>query len=124
MIKEKKQKTKGHVRPEDVIIGQNLRDLRTSRGMSQEDIADRTGVSFQQIQKYEKGTNRISASRLLQISNTLNCDILYLYRGLIDDNKTPFSLDTIKIAEMISDISDKETLNAIKKIILNLANKD
>jgi transcriptional regulator with XRE-family HTH domain len=50
--------------PIDIRIGQNLRLLRTQKGMSQPTLAGRLGITFQQVQKYEKGTNRLSASRL------------------------------------------------------------
>jgi transcriptional regulator with XRE-family HTH domain len=50
--------------PIDVRVGQNLRLLRTQKGLSQPTLASQLGITFQQVQKYEKGTNRISASRL------------------------------------------------------------
>ena len=54
--------------PVDVHVGSRVRLRRTLLGMSQTDIADALGLTFQQVQKYEKGTNRISASRLYQLS--------------------------------------------------------
>ena len=50
--------------PLDAMVGAKIRMFRINRGMSQTTLADRIGVSFQQVQKYEKGTNRIGASRL------------------------------------------------------------
>lgn len=55
----------------DKVIGQRLRQLRMQIRMSQSEIADKLGVSFQQIQKYEKGVNRVSAGRLMQMCNLL-----------------------------------------------------
>jgi transcriptional regulator with XRE-family HTH domain len=55
--------------PIDVFVGSRVRLRRLMVGMSQEALADRLGVTFQQVQKYEKGTNRISASRLQAISD-------------------------------------------------------
>jgi len=57
----------------DVTAGRLLREQRLARGMSQVTLAEACGVSFQQIQKYENGTNRISVSRLVQICKVLSC---------------------------------------------------
>lgn len=56
-------------------IGALIRQLRKSSGMSQMQLADRIGVSYQQVQKYEKGINKLSLSRLKQISNALGVNI-------------------------------------------------
>ena len=69
-------------------------------GMSQEALADRLGLTFQQVQKYEKGTNRISASRMHQISDALNVPMTYLFEGLPATQQRP---DDIGIAPQISD---------------------
>lgn len=66
----------------ELEIGQRLFALRRIRGLSQEDLAAQIGVSYQQIQKYEKGTNRIAASRLLTLSRTLNVSPLYFFDDL------------------------------------------
>ena len=55
----------------DVAVGKRLKELRTMRRMSQSDVAGKLGLSFQQNQKYEIGPNRISASRLFELSNIL-----------------------------------------------------
>jgi len=68
--------------PEDVEIGRKIRALRLERGMSQSDLADGIGLTFQQVQKYEKGTNRVSAGRLQRIADLLNVPIMYFYSGL------------------------------------------
>ncbi|MAZ85837.1 MAG: transcriptional regulator [Rhizobiales bacterium] len=70
------------VREVDAIVGQNLRLIRLQRGMTQEKLADAAGITFQQVQKYEKGTNRISASRMVEFCHTLNTDIEALFRGV------------------------------------------
>jgi transcriptional regulator with XRE-family HTH domain len=68
--------------PEDVEIGRKIRALRLERGLSQSDLAKAIGLTFQQVQKYEKGTNRVSAGRLQQIADFLNVPILYFFGGL------------------------------------------
>lgn len=64
--------------PLDVEIGQRLRELRREKQMTQRDIAKALGVTYQQVQKYEAGINRIPASRLLRICRALDVDISHL----------------------------------------------
>ena len=66
----------------DVAIGQRIRERRRSIAMSQAALAAATGVTFQQIQKYERGANRISFSRLVQVAEALGCPIGALAEGL------------------------------------------
>ena len=66
----------------DKKVGVNLCKFRLLRGMSQEQLADAVGVTFQQIQKYEKGTNRISVSRLWQFSKVLKIPVDDFYDGI------------------------------------------
>lgn len=65
------KKTKGTPQEIDVHVGARLREVRTQAGVSQEKLADAIGITFQQIQKYERGTNRIAAGRLAAISRVL-----------------------------------------------------
>ena len=65
----------------DIGLGECIRAHRLIAGMSQSDLAGKLGVSFQQVQKYEKGTNRIGASRLQQISTTLNVPPSFFFDG-------------------------------------------
>ena len=67
---------------EDAEIALRVRWLRVQRGMSQSTLAKTLGVSFQQVQKYEKGVNRISAGRLLKMARALEAPIAYFYAGL------------------------------------------
>jgi transcriptional regulator with XRE-family HTH domain len=64
---------------EDVEIGQKIRALRLERGLSQSNLADGIGLTFQQVQKYEKGTNRVSAGRLQKIADLLNIPVMFFY---------------------------------------------
>jgi len=64
--------------PMDVALGAAVRIRRRTIGLSQEALADQCGVSFQQIQKYENGANRISFSRLVQIARALQCRVIDL----------------------------------------------
>ncbi len=72
-------KTKGKAKELDIAIGKKLFHYRKTAGYSQEKLAEAIGVSFQQIQKYEKGTNRIAASTLIEFARVLNVSIDQFY---------------------------------------------
>jgi len=66
----------------DVHVGKRIRQRRWMIGMTQQQLADAVGIKFQQIQKYETGMNRVSASRLWDVSRTLGVDIGFFFEGL------------------------------------------
>ncbi len=68
--------------PVDVHVGKRIRERRVSLGMSQTDIGEYLGLTFQQIQKYERGANRISASKLWALSNLFEVPIEWFFEGL------------------------------------------
>lgn len=70
--------------PIDKHVGSRVRMRRMMLAMSQEKLGDALGLTFQQVQKYEKGTNRIGASRLQQISNTLQVPVAFFFEGAPD----------------------------------------
>ncbi|MUO79909.1 helix-turn-helix domain-containing protein [Agrobacterium vitis] len=65
--------------PIDIHVGSRIRLRRTMLGMSQEKLGESLGITFQQIQKYEKGTNRVGASRLQNISSILNVPVSFFF---------------------------------------------
>lgn len=65
--------------PIDIAVGARVRFIRQHHQMSQSDLGDRLGITFQQIQKYEKGTNRIGSSRLAQIAKVLDVPVSTLF---------------------------------------------
>lgn len=67
--------------PTDKHVGSRVRMRRMMLSMSQEKLGDALGLTFQQVQKYEKGTNRIGASRLQQISNILQVPVSFFFEG-------------------------------------------
>ncbi len=75
----------GSPNPIDVYIGHRILQRRVLLGISQERLASLLGISFQQVQKYEKGRNRISGSRLWDISRVLDVDVGYFYEGLNEE---------------------------------------
>ena len=73
----------------NVHLGKKLRMRRLSLGLTQTKVANAINVTFQQIQKYEKGTNGVSSSRLMQLSNFLKVPITYFYEDYSDYKKIP-----------------------------------
>lgn len=99
------------VQESDVAVGERIRARRNQLEMSQEDLGQALGVSFQQIQKYEKGVNRISSGRLIQVVNALQCSVTDLIGG---GNSGP-----IKSTEFSRYASSKEgvaIINAMARI--------
>jgi len=81
----------GTPNPIDVHVGIRIRLRRTMLGISQEKLAEKLGITFQQVQKYERGLNRVGASRLWDISQVLNTTVGFFYEDLDDStkNKSP-----------------------------------
>lgn len=73
----------------DKRIGENVRQIRLMRSLSQEKLGDGLGLTFQQVQKYEKGTNRISGSRIVQMAHILEVGIIDLFQGIDINNVKP-----------------------------------
>lgn len=93
--------------PVDVHVGKRIRHRRWMVGMTQQQLADQVGIKFQQIQKYETGMNRVSASRLWDISATLGVPISFFFEG-IDTRKG-------QTGEVEGDIlADKEALELVR----------
>lgn len=93
------------IHPVDKYVGRRLRERRTVLGFSQEDIGKRTKITFQQVQKYEKGFNRIAISRLYEFSQILQVPIEWFLVGF----EARESADVL-----ITDLDSKETLALIK----------
>src|SRR5438309_207539 len=80
-VQEKVMVAKKAPNPIDRHVGSRVRMRRMMLSMSQEKLGDSLGLTFQQVQKYEKGTNRIGASRLQQISNILQVPVSFFFEG-------------------------------------------
>jgi transcriptional regulator with XRE-family HTH domain len=80
MAKSSKYRSRGAT-PVDAHIGLKIRARRNLLGLSQTELADAAGITFQQIQKYEKGVNRVGASRLQQFSDALGVPPSYFFEG-------------------------------------------
>lgn len=92
----------------DVHVGRRVRLRRMMLGISQQKLGDALGISFQQVQKYEKGLNRMAASRLAQIARALSCSIGFLLEGLDGletDGQTAIAPKTAFAAEAADPLS-------------------
>jgi len=76
--------TERHPNPVDLHVGARIRMRRKILGVSQERLAEDLGLTFQQIQKYERGANRVSASKLYEIAKSLQSSVGYFFEGLAD----------------------------------------
>jgi transcriptional regulator with XRE-family HTH domain len=81
----------------DIELGRRIRLRRLEKGISQIELAGHLGVTFQQVQKYEKGTNRVGAARLQQIAEVLGVDIPFFYDG---DGKQP-DVDSLLVLDSV-----------------------
>jgi transcriptional regulator with XRE-family HTH domain len=80
----KPRKTRGGPNAVDVFVGARVRQRRTLLGMSQERLGEALDLTFQQVQKYERGANRIGAGRLFELSRVLDVPIAYFFEGAPD----------------------------------------
>ena len=92
--------------PVDVHVGKRIRHRRWVIGMTQQQLAEQVGIKFQQIQKYETGMNRVSASRLWDISETLGVPVSFFFEGLDAANA-----DTSGTADLMA---DKEAMELVR----------
>jgi len=85
---ERRTEADGGPDPVDIYVGSRIKMRRTALGMSQERLGDALGLTFQQIQKYERGTNRVSASRLAHIADALGVTVGWMFN---EDGGDPIS---------------------------------
>ena len=106
-----------HPNPIDIHVGKRVRLRRTLLGMSQEKLGKAINLTFQQVQKYERGTNRIGSSRLYQLSQVLDIPVSYFFDDLpieITARKSP-GLTDVKVASFQGDpLVKRETLELVR----------
>jgi transcriptional regulator with XRE-family HTH domain len=110
----------------DRIVGRNIRIQRLAKGLSQTELASSLGVTFQQVQKYEKGTNRVGSGRLLLISKALGIPLLDLFEGSKvstskSDEKSPIDLLTdplsLRLVRAFSGISKQQVRHNLVALV-------
>ncbi len=125
--------------PIDVHVGARVRTRRLLLGMNQETLANALGLTFQQVQKYEGGSNRVSASRLSAIANILNVPISYFFADLPSDGaagdtaeqgwreqmQRPETIELVRLYYAIADHRVREQfLGMIKAVAENYQDRD
>ena len=114
--------------PLDAMVGAKIRVFRIHKKISQTDLAEQIGVTFQQVQKYEKGTNRVGASRLARIAAVLDISVGDLFEapGRADDD-SPFHLlaepGALRVLKAYVRTSDPRVRHALAELIEGIADK-
>lgn len=86
--------------PIDIEIGKAVKAIRTVRGMSQTTLGEALGITFQQIQKYEKGTNRLSVSSLIRVCKALQCTPMDVIGAQFDGNASDMTSLSAEIGRL------------------------
>ncbi|MBE7635858.1 helix-turn-helix domain-containing protein [Sneathiella sp. P13V-1] len=102
--------------PVDVYVGSRIKHQRTVSGISQEKLGSELGLTFQQVQKYEKGANRVGASRLFQISKILNVSPAFFFEGMPEDPVNGYSPGMAEESAGFEhdNLSKRETLELVR----------
>lgn len=114
----------------DEKVGSNIRLRRTMLGLTQEQLASALNISYQQVQKYETGANRISAGRLYEIARHLNVEIGFFFEGLQPTaESTPLphggrNRPTIELVKNFTDIQDAAIRGAVSNLVRTLTHHE
>lgn len=130
MVGEVEDEEEKKPNPIDVHVGMRVRTRRLFLGMSQEKLGDELGITFQQIQKYERGVNRIGASRLYRISKVLQVPVGYFFEGLdvveeASDVPRPdqFSPEALLLAKLVDTVARPIRMR-ILELVRTICGKD
>lgn len=118
----------------DAHVGARIRFGRRLLGLSQENLADQLGLTFQQVQKYENGTNRISASRLFAVARALSVPVLFFFvdtSGVAEaggmtlqlSDDFPHNRDAFELNKAFMKIADYRVREAVMELVRNLADR-
>jgi transcriptional regulator with XRE-family HTH domain len=110
--------------PTDRHVGSRVRMRRLMLDMSQERLGDALGLTFQQVQKYEKGTNRIGSSRLVQIANILRVPVPFFFEGRIDADEFLATTEGVRLAQAFARIKNLAIKRDLVALIQRLANQE
>ncbi len=109
----------------DNLVAARLRERRVMLGLSQQQLAEIIGVTYQQAQKYEKGINRISAAQLYEIACALNTPITHFYAGFGEEPcpDTPHQRRLLEIARNFAEIQNEKHRVALCELVRALAGR-
>jgi transcriptional regulator with XRE-family HTH domain len=121
-------RTKGGGNPIDLLVGSRIRMFRKGRKMSQAQLGKKLGVTFQQVQKYENGKNRVGASRLQMISTALDVPVGQFFTDGAGTSRASaktlaFDPQALRLAEAFTRLNDKELRNSILEMVEAIARK-
>ena len=121
-------RTKGGGNPIDLLVGSRIRMFRKGRKMSQAQLGEKLGVTFQQVQKYENGKNRVGASRLQMISTALDVPVGQFFADDAGTSRTsakPLAFDpqALRFAEAFIRLNDRALRNSILDMVEAMARK-
>lgn len=113
--RKKQRKTRGKPNNIDVHVGSRVRQRRTLLGLSQEKLAGALDLTFQQVQKYERGANRIGAGRLFQLARALEVPVTYFFEDLDEEDSGPSAARETPGGTLKADpMSQRETLLLVR----------
>jgi transcriptional regulator with XRE-family HTH domain len=113
--------------PVDIHVGRRMKEMRVIRGLTQADVAAKLELSFQQIQKYELGRNRISASRLYELAMLLDVSPAYFFGGLDgaqENDSGAIDLETARVMSDLSRIKNERVKSQLNTFIHELARQN
>lgn len=117
--------SKGNEMPHavDIHVGKRIRELRMVRNMSQSDLANALGITFQQVQKYEKGTNRVSASRLYQMCQALKVRPEAFFDGYDEIKDAPVQIHSRQAMRLVAafDTLQPKAQSAVASLVEQMA---
>ncbi|HEX5079931.1 MAG TPA: helix-turn-helix transcriptional regulator [Geminicoccaceae bacterium] len=120
----------GHTKRIDGHVGERIRLRRTELGLTQEQLAEALAVSYQQIQKYETGANRVSAGRMLEIARKLGVDVGYFFEGLSEADDPGLPLEhggrqrsAIELVRKFGQIKDPDVRAAIAGLVKTIVDR-
>lgn len=117
MSANKKQKTKDAPDDRDRIIGLRVKAYRDIKGLSQTELGESVGVTFQQIQKYESGRNKVSVSRLIDICKILDTPLMSFLTGLTEaDKASVIAISDVKQDKLLQDPERNKEIATLLKI--------
>ncbi|PYG27629.1 helix-turn-helix domain-containing protein [Pelagimonas varians] len=110
----------------DIHVGKRIRHHRWLKGVTQQQLAEAVGIKFQQIQKYETGANRVSASRLWDIAATLDIPVAHFFDGIEDGAAPRQDVDSKDEAQLVADFRrlakhQKTALRNVQSAILEVS---
>lgn len=108
-------------------VGQKIRERRTMLGLTQQQLAEKLGITYQQAHKYERGINRVSAGRLYELASVLNVDVGFFFEGLslesAPEDLNPRQRMCLDVARNFTRIADMRQQDALAQLTRTLAER-